>query len=59
MIQLFDQGRVCGGGRNSCILEHPARSNRSSTPEELGRMLRTEHDRWGPIVKSIGFTADS
>jgi len=25
----------------------------------LGRMLRTEYDRWGPIVKSIGFTADS
>ena len=31
----------------------------SSTPEELARMLRTDHDRWGPIVKSIGFSADS
>jgi tripartite-type tricarboxylate transporter receptor subunit TctC len=33
--------------------------SRSSTPEELGRLLRTEYDRWGPIVKSIGFSADS
>lgn len=31
----------------------------SSTPEELGAMLRADHDRWGPIVKSIGFRADS
>jgi tripartite-type tricarboxylate transporter receptor subunit TctC len=33
--------------------------SKSSTPEELARLLRTDHDRWGPIVKSIGFTADS
>ncbi len=33
--------------------------SKSSTPEELGKSLRTEYDRWGPIVKSIGFTADS
>jgi tripartite-type tricarboxylate transporter receptor subunit TctC len=33
--------------------------SKSSTPEELGRLLRAEYDRWGPIVKSIGFTADS
>jgi tripartite-type tricarboxylate transporter receptor subunit TctC len=33
--------------------------SKSSTPEELGQMLRAEHDRWGPIVKSIGFSADS
>ena len=31
----------------------------SSTPEELGARLRADHDRWGPIVKTIGFTADS
>lgn len=31
----------------------------SSTPEELGRLLREDHDRWAPIVKSIGFTAES
>jgi tripartite-type tricarboxylate transporter receptor subunit TctC len=31
----------------------------SSSPEELGSMLRADHDRWGPIVKTIGFTADS
>ena len=29
------------------------------TIQELGSMLRADHDRWGPIVKTIGFTADS
>jgi tripartite-type tricarboxylate transporter receptor subunit TctC len=33
--------------------------SKSSTPEELARLLRADYDRWGPIVKSIGFTADS
>ena len=31
----------------------------SSTPEELAQRLKTDHDKWGPIVKKIGFTADS
>ena len=31
----------------------------SSTPEELATLLRSSYDRWGPIVKRIGFTADS
>ena len=31
----------------------------SSTPEELAHRLKTDHDKWGPIVKKIGFTADS
>lgn len=31
----------------------------SSTPQELAAMLRADHDRWGPIVKKIGFTADA
>jgi tripartite-type tricarboxylate transporter receptor subunit TctC len=31
----------------------------SSTPDELRTQLRNDHDRWGPIVKTIGFTADS
>lgn len=31
----------------------------SSTPQELTAMLRADHDRWGPIVKKIGFTADA
>jgi tripartite-type tricarboxylate transporter receptor subunit TctC len=30
----------------------------SSSPEELAAMVRSEHDRWAPIVKTIGFTAD-
>ena len=32
---------------------------KSSTPQELGALLKTSYDRWGPIVKKIGFTADS
>jgi tripartite-type tricarboxylate transporter receptor subunit TctC len=31
----------------------------SSTPAELARLLKESYDRWGPIVKQIGFTADS
>ncbi|CAN5331686.1 Bug family tripartite tricarboxylate transporter substrate binding protein [soil metagenome] len=31
----------------------------SSTPEELAARLKADHDNWGPIVKKIGFTADS
>ncbi len=31
----------------------------SSTPAELGAQLKASYDRWGPIVKQIGFTADS
>lgn len=32
---------------------------KSSTPQELGTLLKESYDRWGPIVKKIGFTADS
>lgn len=32
---------------------------RGCTPEELGRSVRAEYDRWGPVIKRIGFTADS
>jgi len=32
---------------------------RSSAPEELATLLKESYDRWGPIVKRIGFTADS
>lgn len=31
----------------------------SSTPAELTKLLKESYDRWGPIVKQIGFTADS
>ena len=31
----------------------------SSTPEELATRLKADHERWGPIVRKIGFTADS
>lgn len=29
-----------------------------SQPQELGARLKQDYDRWGPIVKQIGFTAD-
>jgi tripartite-type tricarboxylate transporter receptor subunit TctC len=32
---------------------------KSSTPAELAALLKADTERWGPIVKSIGFTADS
>lgn len=32
---------------------------RGSTPSELAAMLKKDTERWGPIVKSIGFTAES
>jgi tripartite-type tricarboxylate transporter receptor subunit TctC len=32
---------------------------KSSTPDELAALLRRDYEQWGPIVKSIGFTADS
>ena len=31
----------------------------SFTPEDLARLLKESYDRWGPIVKKIGFTAES
>ena len=31
----------------------------SSTPEELTARLKADYEKWGPIVKKIGFTADS
>ncbi len=30
-----------------------------STPEEMARSQRAEFERWGPLVKRIGFTAES
>jgi tripartite-type tricarboxylate transporter receptor subunit TctC len=30
----------------------------ATTPAELGRTLKTEYERWGPIIKTIGFKAD-
>ncbi len=31
----------------------------SSSPEELAARLKADTDRWGPLVKAIGFTADA
>ncbi|OOG41099.1 Bug family tripartite tricarboxylate transporter substrate binding protein [Polaromonas sp. A23] len=30
-----------------------------STPEEMARSQKAEFDRWGPLVKRVGFTSDS
>jgi tripartite-type tricarboxylate transporter receptor subunit TctC len=32
---------------------------RSSTPAELGALLKKDTERWAPLIKTIGFTADS
>lgn len=32
---------------------------RPSTPAELGAMLKRDSERWGPLIRTIGFTADS
>jgi tripartite-type tricarboxylate transporter receptor subunit TctC len=40
-------------------LAPPGLEARSSTPAELAAMLKSDTERWGPIVKSIGLTADS
>ncbi len=31
---------------------------KSSTQAELAGMQRRDHERWGPIVKAVGFKAD-
>lgn len=31
----------------------------SSTPTELAERLKADNERWGPVVKAIGFTADA
>lgn len=32
---------------------------RSSTPAELAALLKADAEKWAPIVKAIGFTAES
>jgi tripartite-type tricarboxylate transporter receptor subunit TctC len=29
------------------------------TPEEQASSMKLEYDRWGPLIKKIGFTAES
>lgn len=31
---------------------------KSSTPAELAAMLKADFDKWGPLVKAVGFTVD-
>jgi tripartite-type tricarboxylate transporter receptor subunit TctC len=32
---------------------------RGSTAEELGRSQKEQYDKWGPLIKRVGFTAES
>jgi tripartite-type tricarboxylate transporter receptor subunit TctC len=32
---------------------------RASSPAELANLLRRDSERWAPLIKTIGFTADS
>ena len=32
---------------------------RSSTPAELATMLKAHQERWAPLIRAIGFSADS
>ena len=32
---------------------------RGSTPQEMAQSQRREFERWGPLVKKVGFTAES
>jgi len=40
-------------------LEAIGLESRSSSPEELAALLKKDHARWEPLIKSIGFSADS
>lgn len=40
-------------------LEVMGLESKSSSPAELAAMLKADTERWGPVVKAIGFTADS
>ena len=40
-------------------LELVGLESKSSTPDELAALLKAAYERWGPVVKAIGFSADS
>jgi tripartite-type tricarboxylate transporter receptor subunit TctC len=40
-------------------LELMGLESKSSTPAGLAAMLKADNERWGPVVKAIGFSADS
>ncbi|MBL8344566.1 MAG: Bug family tripartite tricarboxylate transporter substrate binding protein [Rubrivivax sp.] len=39
-------------------LELMGLESKSSTPAELAAMLKADFEKWGPLVKAVGFTAD-
>jgi tripartite-type tricarboxylate transporter receptor subunit TctC len=32
---------------------------KSSSPAELAALLKADTEKWGPLVKTVGFTAES
>lgn len=40
-------------------LEQMGLESRSSTPDELAARLKADTERWAPLIKTIGFTAES
>jgi tripartite-type tricarboxylate transporter receptor subunit TctC len=38
-------------------LPNSALQPRYTTPDEFARLVKQDYDRWGPIVKTVGFTA--
>lgn len=40
-------------------LELMGLESKSSTPGELAALLKADTERWGPLIKTIGFTAES
>ena len=40
-------------------LELMGLESRSSSPAELAALLKADFEKWGPLVKTVGFTADS
>jgi tripartite-type tricarboxylate transporter receptor subunit TctC len=49
---LADKGVIDGLGVVGLIAQ-------GSTAEAMARSQKAEYERWGPLVKKIGFTGDS
>ncbi len=49
--------RVAAGGALAAVAAIALAQG--STADEMARSQRAEFERWGPLVKRIGFTADS
>ena len=54
MVQSSDTGATLMSAATG-----PDVSGAPPNGNDRSAMLKADHDRWGPIVKTIGFTADS